>query len=545
MTMFSTQPLELSGYLEILRRRRWLFTFPAAVVAVIGIAIAFALPAVYKSEATFLIQRQSIPSHLVATTVTGYIQEQIEQIRQRIVTHSNLVDIAEKYALYPEQVSKDPRSVVEKLREDIQVAMVDVEASDPDQRGTRFATVAFTVGFLGETPAIAAEVTEEISQRFLNEHREAREARAEEVSDFLEEEANRLRIEIDDLETLLAGFKQQEFRQLPELMGMNLNLFERTEQQIKAGEERIRGSQERLDALAAELSLTDPYEEVRDEEGRLVLSGSKRLSALTAEYIKVTARYSSVHPDVKRLAREIRVLAEQTGDSARTDEIMSQLITIQNDLRKARQQYSDDHPEVANLERAAAALQRGLQTAIISGQDNSAVVVPPDNPRYVALQTELESRRTGIRAEREELAQLKQKLEEYETRLFQTPIVERDYKALARDYDNASQKYKELKEKQMQARLAQELESGESGEKFILTSPAYLPKLPDSPNRIGILLITGLFAFAAGIFAVALAEYMDRTIRSARMIGLALGSMPLVTIPRMEPVQQPTAQETG
>ena len=53
------------------------------------------------------------------------------------------------------------------------------------------------------------------------------------LTDFLGEEAEALKQEIADLEVQLAGFKQEERHQLPELMSMNLSLFERTEQQIQ------------------------------------------------------------------------------------------------------------------------------------------------------------------------------------------------------------------------------------------------------------------------------------------------------------------------
>ncbi len=68
---------------------------------VVAAALAFLLPPVYRSEATILIERQSIPSDVVETTVTGYVQEQIEQLRQRINTRTNLLRIADQFDLYP------------------------------------------------------------------------------------------------------------------------------------------------------------------------------------------------------------------------------------------------------------------------------------------------------------------------------------------------------------------------------------------------------------------------------------------------------------
>ena len=75
-------PMEISDYVKMLTRRKFWFLIPFLVVLSIAVLIAFLLPPIFKSEATFIIERQTIPQHLVQTTVQGYVQEQVEQIRQ-------------------------------------------------------------------------------------------------------------------------------------------------------------------------------------------------------------------------------------------------------------------------------------------------------------------------------------------------------------------------------------------------------------------------------------------------------------------------------
>jgi uncharacterized protein involved in exopolysaccharide biosynthesis len=117
----------------------------------------------------------------------------------------------------------------------------------------------------------------------------------------------------------------------------------------------------------------------------------------------------------------------------------------------------------------------------------------------VALQTQADSAVGDLKSERQKLETLKGKLKDYEERLFQTPVVERDYKSLSRDYENAQAKYAELTKKQSEAKLAQQLESGKNAERFVLSNPPNLPTSPESPNRVGLFLLGGLLAFAAGI----------------------------------------------
>jgi uncharacterized protein involved in exopolysaccharide biosynthesis len=72
--------------------------------------------------------------------------------------------------------------------------------------------------------------------------------------------------------------------------------------------------------------------------------------------------------------------------------------------------------------------------------------------------------------------------------LLQIPNIEREYRDLTRDYDNAQTRYREIKAKQMQAEVAQELEKGRKAERFSLGEPPHA-RGPISPKRMQIVLI--------------------------------------------------------
>jgi uncharacterized protein involved in exopolysaccharide biosynthesis len=525
------QMMTIADYWAILMRRKARFAIPFAVVVLVGVGLAFVIPPLYRSEATIMIERQSMPQDLVATTVTSYVQEQIEQIRQRLVAFDNIQEIAKTHNLYPDGFEIDPSGTAQLIAENIEVQMDEISATDPDRSGERRATIAFTVAFHHEDPLTAKSVTNELAQRYLAVHRATREEQARDVSEFLETEADLLRDEIATLEAAMATFKEGQLHRLPELMSMNLRMFEKTETEIVDSQTRIRNYEDTIDALQAELSLTPAYQDVETEEGERLLSEEKRLGVLTAQYLRASSRYAPKHPDVIRLAREIRILAEQTGQSVRVDELLSELAKLQDRLRSLRQRYSDGHPEVQAVEQSIAAMQRGLQTTVVGQSGANPIEVSPDNPRYVTLQSQINAATSNLTAERVKLTTLREKLTEYEERLFSTPGVERDFNSLSIDYQNKVGRYQEIKDKQLQARVAEQLESGESGERFILLSAAFLPSLPDSPNRIGIILLSGLLGFAVGLGSVAIAEHMDKTIRGARSLELALGIPPLATIP--------------
>ncbi|MDH3884660.1 MAG: hypothetical protein OET63_10630 [Desulfobacterales bacterium] len=66
-----TNPQVFNEYSAILRRRKLHFFLPAGLILLTALALAIGLPAVYRSTAMLVIERQQIPMDLVATTVTG------------------------------------------------------------------------------------------------------------------------------------------------------------------------------------------------------------------------------------------------------------------------------------------------------------------------------------------------------------------------------------------------------------------------------------------------------------------------------------------
>ena len=92
------QELDLSAYLNALRRR-WLFlVVPAlATFAAICAVTFFLLPSVYRATGKILVVSQLIPSDLATSTVAASATERIKVIEQRLTTRANLLAIARKY----------------------------------------------------------------------------------------------------------------------------------------------------------------------------------------------------------------------------------------------------------------------------------------------------------------------------------------------------------------------------------------------------------------------------------------------------------------
>ena len=166
-----------------------------------------------------------------------------------------------------------------------------------------------------------------------------------------------------------------------------------------------------------------------------------------------------------------------------------------------------------------------------------------DNPAYVNLQSQYEAANTEIRSLREQRIRLMSKMEEYERRLLMTPKVEQEYRAIVRDLNNTTERYQNIKAKQMTAEVAQELEKERKGEKFTLIDPAILPEEPVSPNRPAIIFLSLVLALGAGVGSAAVAESMDKAVRGTKGLISVLQMAPLAVIPYL-PNETDTRKES-
>ena len=122
-------------------------------------------------------------------------------------------------------------------------------------------------------------------------------------------------------------------------------------------------------------------------------------------------------------------------------------------------------------------------------------------------------------------------IKKMEANMLKAPLVEREYRALTRDYENAVRQYQETKAKQVRADTAKQLESEKKGERFVLIDPPALPEEPISPNRPAILFLGFVFSLGSGIGFAFVADAIGGAVRGARQIQVSLGVTPLAVIP--------------
>lgn len=475
------QATSLDTIIAIIKRRFWYFLLPILLVIGLSATVVFSLPAVYRSTGTILIEQQGLPADLVRSTVTSYADERIAVIRQRVMTAENLIAIMDKHGLYPDLRSgADESAALLQMKTDVAMEMESADLIDPRSGRPVSATISFSVSFDAASPEIAQAVASDIVELYLAENLKERQEVTKEASRFLEQEANRLADEIAALEGKLADFKTASGASLPEMMSSNLESIQRVNDRLRDIDQSINSLTESSILLEGELARTSPFSQTSAVgwDGQRVVDPASQLKILESQAVALSARYSAQHPDRIKVERELRALRDS-----------------------------------------------------LKGQDLTSTPAESDNPAYTQIRARIIANSTELDALKKTRQEVESQLADYEDRVTQAPIVEQQYLGMTRDYQAALDRYRDVKSKLMEAKLAESLESESKGERFTLIDPPRLSSEPIKPNRPAMLFLGVVLAIGSGFGTVTLRQAFDRGIYGARALASITGSPPLAIIP--------------
>lgn len=475
--MSTEYQLTFSDYLSILRRRWVMMLGVFAAIFVVALAVAMVVPPVYQSTGTIMVESQQISSDLVQATVTSYADERIEVIKQRVMTRENLLRIIEKYQLFKDsRTNYTPSELIDEMRSSILIELVNANVQGK-QRGA--GTIAFKVSFEHRRPEMAHKVANELVTLFLDENVKVRTERATQTTEFLTQEADKLKADLEGLESQIATYKQENGGALPDNMMLSMNTMQRLESELRETEREYKAAQEELRFLDIELTSAKAGIGTTGPVAASALTPAQDLERSKAELARLSAVYTENHPDLKSLRRKIeRLEAAQANVSTKAEPVASA-----GDLMVAKVEA-----------RIAAAKNR---VASLGSQQNT----------------------------------LRARLNQMESQLLKAPQVERGLMTLERDHQNAKKKYEEIRAKQMTAQVAENLEGDKKAERFSLLEPPIQPDKPIKPNRKKMIAMGLILAIAGGLGSAMAMETIYAGVRGVDALEAIIHQRPLAVIP--------------
>jgi uncharacterized protein involved in exopolysaccharide biosynthesis len=532
------QETSLSDYFAIIGRRKKIFLSVFVVVLVIAIGLAMALPPVYRSTATILIQQ---PSSLSAQLVGGNsnlpVEQTVEALVRSVLIKPNLLEIINKYDLYSDFRSQVTEQVLaKKMEKGITVHMLNPEVANVGKKGKNN-QMAMEVAFeIENDPELAQKVASEVTALFLRENDIKRKQVTGKTTAFLRQEAAKLEKTLAGIEAELTNFKERNLGVLPEQMNMIVSEQERTERELLGVQQQISAIRASTIQLRGQLAGTKSYiyEDrtlIRNTEGEKVLSATGRLQTLQQEYHSLISKYSQNHPKVKKVKREIESLGGNVGAIGSSPLVNDNLEIARVELAEAMQKYSPSHPEVKRLQAKVSRLEN--QASMVTPQTSAKEfnTLRRINPVFSSLKSGIASGEAELASLNARKAELQAKLDSYAGRMELAPHVEQEYNRIKRKYDDTLKELTDIRKNLNSAERVEALESGDSNERFVLLEPPEVPVAPIKPNRPAIIALGALLGLGLAFAMAMLMESLDESITGPAALVSITGARPLGTIP--------------
>jgi protein tyrosine kinase modulator len=468
------QDFDISQILSNLYRRRGLILSIFIVGSFLAAYLAVLLPKIYRSSTLIVVTPQRVPTNFVASTVTIDLNERMRSIVQEILSRTQLEKIIQEFDLYPSETKGSIEERIARLRKNVNILL------RPNN--------IFELSFESENPAKAQQVTSRLAALFIDQNLQAREQQAEGTKSFINAEAERLRKELEEQESVVTQYRVANRFELPDQLDMNLRSLDQLRRELGVNNQRLAALQERKSVLQKQTIESDMLG--LDLSGGF-LSGSDagvpenvQLQIKKRELDSLLQKYSGKHPDVVRVKREIQVLEGERRETS-------------------------------------------------PGKPASSAPPPTTNPLKQVLQTQIADIDSEIQVLRSQAEQIRSQIGVHQARVDNTPSRGIDLSRIGRGYDITLRKYQDLLAKSLESELSENLEKKLKGEQFQIRDPANFPLQPVRPNRVLIILVGLLAGLGGGLAAAILLDSLDTSFRKSEEINTYVSVPLLATLPTL------------
>lgn len=484
-------PLDLERILAIVRRRHIQFLLLLFSCWLLVWGSSWVLPVRYKSSTTILVQQPTMPKNYVVPNVSDDLQERLASIEQQILSRTRLLMIIDKLHLYAgSKRFLTPDDKVARMGRDIGIDLV----RDPDNGEI----TAFKVSFSASNPYVAQQVTNELTNLFIDENSKVREQESENTTQFIQDQLAMARANLADQDAKVKAFQAAHQGSLPTQQASNLQI---------------------LSGLQSEL---------QNEQDSLNTARQQRVYAQS-----LVDQYNS-NPGVTRTA---------TGAPTGLAALDEQLDTLRTKLADLSTRYTDRYPEVQEVKSEIAKTQKQRdqmasdlknRAAASAAGDGQSSLDSPQSASLLQLRSQLKADDLEISNREQAIASLKSRINDYQGRLNDQPAVEQQLADLTRDYSQSKDNYDDLLKKENDSQMATSMEHLQEGERFAVLDPPSLPVKPDFPNRLkmcGAGLGMGLVLGGLVVFGL---EYFDDRMYGEKEIQQLLPVAVIAEVPQVE-----------
>lgn len=390
--------------LRIAKKARWLMAATGLLTVVGANVVLYRFVAnKYASQATILVVDPQISPNIVAPVSTSTTMDGVAVAAREFLSESRLLAIVDEFGLASPDVPQDV--ALDKLRKDI-----DLETNPP----------SFTIRFTAPTPQLAHDVTQKLTDLFLERQNALQNNQVTTAQRVIEGQLAERRQRLSQLQDSIADYSGQHPDDLADERAVNL--------------QQLRDARSKLDTVMA------------NQE-----SAKRQRSTMLSTLLG-------------RLNARVTVLEEQRAELLKS-------LTEKNPNVLAKQREIDQ----------AKAEMQGIQNAgdTLLGRDGSAAA----DPAVVQLEAQLDTNRSEIDSLSRDVDRQTALIADYQRRLSANPVHAQKLSEMARQAEDLKGEISDLAAKQQASGLSASMAKLEEGNEFRLIDPANLPTHPSSKKK--------------------------------------------------------------
>ena len=479
--MASLRPRNITEYLQILWRRKFLIILFASTMLIATFTAMAPIPDVYEARALVGI---TIHSSEERETV----DVQVAAVNQYLLSRSNLEPIIRKYKLYG--ANEDVESAIGKLKLNTQVEtkLRDYYPQFP---------ISFTITYKNNDPALAMQVTNDLASYFSN------------TSEMLEKRSNE---ELSVLDSTIANLENQ-LRQINQQRLSKSN----------GNTEIIRMQRAALTAAIDNLTDKEFGLSQRISQQKRSIAEQEKIVSSSPVPVADNGRGTSAYGVL--LSQKAQLLAQLKDQTAQYTDKNSKVIQTRN--------------QIAELDRQLA------QYETSTGQPMAGAVFTPEMQNLRSMQRDLANLETEFELNQRELSRKRQALSLLPiVDLTPTAVASADTGIVTPPADNQSNidggdeynlmlnRLSKLSERRDSLMRFGGVKEGGGSSLFQVVDKAVLPQSPVAPNRIKLMVLAFALSIGIGLMAALVVELPRMTlIQDERDIEYYLGAPVVGLIP--------------
>lgn len=465
-------------------RFRWTAIATAALVAILGWFIVFALPDRYEATTSvFVDKRTALQPALQGLIVEQDVDAQLNFVRQSLLAGPQLRRVASATGLLPQGI--DQRRQDQLLADLSKRVSIDVRSASGREEERNTAGSIYTVVYQDGNRARSLKVVKILLDMLVDDTLGGKRAGSQSAQQFLEAQIADYEKRLRAAEDKLADFKARHIGLMPTQQGGYFAELQRESDTVADVKTKLAQAQSRRAALTRQLhgdaAVAAAAPQPGAQGGAGAAAGTDTLSRIAearAHLDELLLKYTDRHPDV--------IAARQTLE----------------DLKQRR---------AAEIE----SLRRGDASAVAGSGASS-------NPVYQSIQLALNKADVDIADLNVELQQHQSKVTELRRYLDTAPQVEAEFASLNRDYDTNKVQYTALLAELQKATLGERADTAGSV-RFEVVQPPTAPFRPVWPLRLPLLAAVLLAALAAGAALAYGLQYLQPVVSSAGALAQLSG----------------------